>query len=191
MPEPAAHQVDPLALLERAVGYTRGSLGAVAPSSVGLATPCCGWDVATLIAHLDDSLAALQEGAGQGVSLLPAPVPRIPATDPAAPARARATALLGAWVARGSAPTAVADRAVTRDLVLLAGAVEIAVHGWDLARGCGASRPLPDPLARDLLPVAHRLLAAHRPDCLGAPLLVPPLAPAGTRLLGFVGRRAW
>ena len=57
---------------------------------------------------------------------------------------------------------AIGDRELTTSLVVMAGAVEIAVHGWDISMACGAAEPIPSGLASDLLPIAVLLAPARR-----------------------------
>ena len=54
------------ALLERAIGYTLGSLHLVTPGTMSHPTPCREWDLAALLAHMNDSLIALQEAVDLG-----------------------------------------------------------------------------------------------------------------------------
>ena len=179
---------DGAALLERAVGYTRGCLSLVAGADPSAPTPCARWDLRALLTHMDDSLAALTDAAEIGyVDLVPAP-----AGDPALlvdPLRVRACALLAAWSQPGPGDVTVADRVLPADLLAAAGALEVAVHGSDVARACGAHRPLPTALARDLLDLLPLLVDdADRPHRFADPLDVPPHADAGTRLLAALGR---
>ena len=74
-------------------------------------------------------------------------------------------------------------------LLVRAAALEITVHGWDVARALRLDHPLPPALAADLLPVARGLVGHGR----FAPALTvasDPAAPSGVRLLGWVGREA-
>jgi uncharacterized protein (TIGR03086 family) len=187
---PAAVLVEAPALLERAVGYTRTSLGLVTPDRMGAPTPCPAWDLRGLLRHMDDSLAAFTEAALGHVE----PCAPLPAGPPAvvASVKARACALLAAWSAREHASAvSVAGRPVPSDLLAAAGALEVAVHGWDVARSCGRDRPLPDGLARALLAVAPLLVGdADRPDRFAAPRPVRTGASASVRLLGYLGRDA-
>ncbi|MGH3624198.1 MAG: hypothetical protein ACRDQ5_20820 [Sciscionella sp.] len=51
-----------------------------------------------------------------------------------------------------------------------AGAVDIVVHGWDLAKGCGQRRPIPSSLAEEMLDLAPLFVTdADRP-----PVSPPP-----------------
>lgn len=185
---PAAVLVEAPALLERAVGYTRTSLGLITAERMTAPTPCAGWDLATLLRHMDDSLAAFTEAARGYVAPrgpAPAEVPVVIAS-----LKARACALLAAWSADPHGGlVSVAGRRVPSELLAAAGALEIAVHGWDVARACGEDRPVPDGLARCLLAVVPLLVTDEdRPHRFAAPHVVPAGASASSRLLGHLGR---
>jgi uncharacterized protein (TIGR03086 family) len=180
------------ALLERAVGYTRTSLHLVASTPLTARTPCQGWDLQTLLRHMDDSLAAFTEAADIGyVDLVP-----VVADDPARllvdRLRSRACALVGAWTHRPpGASVPVDDREIPPDLLATAGALEITVHGWDVAVACGARHPVPDALARELQDLLPFLVTDEdRPSRFADPVDVPAGVGAGTRLLAALGRRA-
>jgi uncharacterized protein (TIGR03086 family) len=185
-----------LALLERATGYTRGCLGLVTPGALGRATPCRGWDLAALLAHMRDSLDALCEAADVGaVGLDAAPpcgdeTPGASPEDPVEALRLRACRLLGAWTRPDRADVvAVGGSPLASDLLAGAGALEVAVHGWDVAAACGAPRPLPDCLATELLALVPRVVAPEdRPVRFAPPVPVPPGTPAGARLVALLGR---
>jgi uncharacterized protein (TIGR03086 family) len=180
------------ALIERAVAYTRTSLQLVASTALTAPTPCHGWDLHTLLRHMNDSLAAFTEAADIGyVDLVP-----VVADDPGRllvdRLRGRACALVGAWTHRPpGGPVPVGDRVLRSDLLAAAGALEITVHGWDVASACGGRHPVPDPLARELLDVVPLLVTDDdRPARFARPVDVPAGAAAGTRLLAALGRRA-
>ncbi|MGI5352822.1 TIGR03086 family metal-binding protein [Streptomyces sp. CA-250714] len=188
-------------LLRHAVGYALGTAQCVTPALLHLPTPCTEWDLGGLMAHVDDSLAALHEGIAEGsVALYPERAPecadgtgQAADADPAAAFRLRAARLLGAWTAAGPGRRliVVADAPLTATALALTGAVEMAVHGWDIARATGgADRAIPAPLAARLLPVARQLVpheGARHP--LFAPEVpIAPGAPPGDRLLALLGR---
>ena len=154
-------------LLEQALSYCLGAVGAVTPALLPRPTPCGEWDLRGLLHHLNDSLAALHEAAHGGrVALDPAAgVGDIPAADPVRTFRERAARLLGAWGgnAGDDRVVLVGDLPLAAGVVAATGAVELAVHGWDVSQSCGQHRPIPDALATELLELC--------------PLLVPP-APA-------------
>ena len=179
-------------LLERAVAYARTSLQLVAHADLTAPTPCARWDLLALLRHMNDALAAFTEAAAVGyVDLVP-----VRGTDPGAELvdrlKGRACALLAAWAHHpGTTPVAVAERPLRSDLLAAAGALEIAVHGWDVARACGVHRPLPPPLALELLDLVPLFVRdGDRPHRFADPVDVPPHASPGTRLLAALGRRA-
>jgi uncharacterized protein (TIGR03086 family) len=176
-------------LLERAINYTLGTLQAVTGAELAAPTPCRSWDLRALLGHLDESLAALHEAAVLGEVTLAVPAPRAPA-DPVAAVRDRASGLLGAWTGTRHTAATVGGTGLTTAVLASAGALEIAVHGWDVARAVGRDRPLPPALAEEMLALTPYLVSeADRPVRFATPVAVSPRAPAGERLLGFLGRR--
>lgn len=197
-------------LLDRAIGYTRASLCLVTPGLLSAPTPCAGWDLGQLLSHLDDSLATLHEAGSGGRVGLTAHAPARPgAGDPVAALRRRACDVLADWSADRPRPWARGDPAVRRtpgrrpgnpDVVVAgrplsapvlagAGALEVAVHGWDIATACGIAHPLPEGLAVDLLRVAPVLVTdLDRPGRFGDPVQPGDAGSAGDRLLAFLGR---
>ena len=181
-----------VALLERAVGYTLGQLQAVTPATLPRATPCQGWDLRALLAHMDDSLTAMQEALalkhvqppGDGVA------EQAGAGDGMVAAlRARACQLLGALAGSDENLVWVGGLPVPVRIVASAGAIDVAVHGWDVGRACGTGAPIPDDLALNLLRVAPLLVSGtDRPERFGEPVEVPPDASPGDRLIGYLGR---
>jgi uncharacterized protein (TIGR03086 family) len=194
-----------VALLERAINYTLGSLRVVTPAAMSLPTPCRGWNLRTLLRHVDDSFAALHEAIDFGaidfgaidfgavdfgqVGLDPAGPPDEDA-DPVTALRNRASRLLGSWTnAGGDDLLRIGGLPLTASIVTSTGAIEVAVHGWDIARACGHRRSLPGPLAEEMLQLARLLVTdADRPARFASPVEVPALASPGDRLIAFLGR---
>jgi len=183
-------------LLERAIGYTRGSLALVTPELMSAPTPCDRWDLRALLEHMDDSLTSLHEaGTVRRVWL---DVAGRSGADLVDSIRHRACQLLAEWSAdweslmsgAGSADVLVDGRPLTTRVLTSAGALEVAVHGWDVAVACGAQRPLPDELATDLLRVAPLLVTKlDRPGRFAPALETQHDDSASDRLLAFLGRR--
>lgn len=179
------------ALLERAVGYTRSCLALLPRAAPDAATPCAGWDLTRLLRHMDDALAAFTEAAETGYVAPAGPREPHPALL-AASLRDRACRLLGAWAHEPGRPVvSVAGQGLATPLLAATGAVEIAVHGWDVARACGEDRPLPEALAgakRGVRrrPDHHRVRAPPR-------LPRPPLTARGHKPTHFrgVSRAKW
>jgi uncharacterized protein (TIGR03086 family) len=177
-------------VLERAISYTLGSLALATPPLLANPTPCARWNLRDLLEHFSDSLAALDEAASTG---------RVTLTSPAHPGgvipqvRDQAVRLLGAWTKiNGDFPVRLGEAPVdvlTAPLVAGAGAIEVTVHGWDVAQACGQSRPIPDELADELLDLSLLMVRPwDRPGRFAPPLQLPPFAAPGDRLLAFLGR---
>lgn len=183
------------ALLERAITYTLGELRQVTPDALTRPTPCPDWNLRDLLLHMYDSLTAIDEALELGrVDRWPTTAGADAQVDPVVRLRNGAHRLLGASArCSPSGPVLVADQSLTSALVLGAGAVEIAVHGWDLAQASGHGRPIPAELAADLLPLAAVLVGpADRPARFAPPVAVPAEASPDAKLIAFVGRQpAW
>jgi uncharacterized protein (TIGR03086 family) len=174
-----------LDLLDRALAYTREQLASVGPGDLGRSTPCRAWTLGELLAHMEDSLDAFTEAASGSVALRP--------TEPAPPRperlRRKACALQAAWTHRAQGTVDVAGASLPDDLLVAAATLEIAVHGWDVGRALGFGTPLPEPLARPLLPLARRLVRPEdRVTRFGPPVAVSADATASRRLLAHLGR---
>ena len=180
-------------LLAGAISYTLGVCAVVTPGEMALPTPCADWDLGTLLGHLADSMADLEAAIRTGHLDLEPPrdlaVARPPADDPIEVLRDRAAQLLCAsygyvgperFVAVGGLP-------MPAGLMACAGAVEIAVHGWDVSAASGGARPIPAGLATRMLRLCP-LLVAGREGLFAVPVKVPAEASPGDQLIGYLGR---
>jgi uncharacterized protein (TIGR03086 family) len=71
-----------------------------------------------------------------------------------------------------------------------AGAIELGLHGWDVATACGSGRRMPPELAAALLRTATSLIDDRtRRPAFGPPVPVPAAADPEDRLVAFLGRR--
>ena len=171
-------------LLERSLGYTRVALAGVTGAHLAAPTPCQEWTLRDLLAHMDDSLDAFTEAAGGSVALT-----RGPAAHRVTVLQQKACALLGLWSGQGPPGVRVGGVDLATDLLVATAALEIAVHGWDVAQATRARTPIPDELARHLLPVAHRVVSDTDRGIRFAEALPDPVeAPADVRLRAFLGR---
>ena len=180
-------------LLVRAVRYALSAGRLATPQRLPLPTPCAGWDLRTLLLHIGDSMDALSEGLCTGFVQPDAAAASSPAErGPVDGLSQRAATLLCACAAAGSAErrVVIGDRELTTSLITMAGAVEIAVHGWDVSVTCGGPGTVPPSLAADLLPIAALLAPRGTRAGLFADLVpVSDLACPGDRLVAFLGRR--
>jgi uncharacterized protein (TIGR03086 family) len=188
--EAAAVRNDGAGLLERAVGFALGAVRAVTPGALADPTPCRGWDLGMLLCHLNDSLAALHEVVDTAsVSLVPPPEDDR-GVDLVTVFRERAGRLLDVWTtARDHQVVTVGGCPIRGGVVAGTGALEIIVHGWDIARACGEDRVIPAALATRLLRMAPVLISDDtRPGLFDPPVAVSPGAAPGNRLVAFLGR---
>lgn len=185
---PAHAELDQaIELLDRALGYTRGILAELTQADPALTrrTPCREWDLGQLLAHMEDALDAFAEGAVGTVSV----EPQIPIAARTEALRVKACSLLGAWSSERPDVITIGDRAAPASVVVAAAALEITVHGWDVAQAIGRAAQIPESLAASLLPVADALVPPHDRGPLFAPVLeVDQESSAGARLLGYLGR---
>jgi uncharacterized protein (TIGR03086 family) len=192
-------------LLEDALGYAIGNIAFATPDLLGRPTPCHDWDLRMLLWHTCASLAALAEGLTTGCMRLTAADDGPPVAGPAEDCTARAFSLLATRPWRGRAEVLVGGRALATGVAVATGALEIAVHGWDVAQACGKRRPIPAALADGLLEIAPLLVTgADRASVdappvaatlFAAPLFAAPVpvaagASASDRLTAFLGRLA-
>ena len=182
-----------LLLLAAAVRYALASAGPVTPPMLSRPTPCTEWDLEALLGHVSDSAGVLHQVITAGCAG-PAPPPgdHRPGLDPVRVLHRQTGRLLATCAAAGPAQrlVAIGDRELTTNMVALAGALEITVHGWDISAACGPRQPVPPGLAAILLPLAPLLITpATRPGLFADPVPVPPQAGLGDQLVGFLGRQ--
>ncbi|WP_460841205.1 TIGR03086 family metal-binding protein [Nocardioides marmoraquaticus] len=179
-------------MLDAALTWTHGALQHARTADLDAPTPCRGWVLRDLLVHMEDSLAALGEAASGRVEVDVAPVADGPAPVLVDQVCRRARVVRAGWEARvTSAPVAVGDLPLGRDTLTLVGALEVVVHGWDVARATGAPLVVPADLAARLLPVAQAAVG-DRGSRFGPVVPVAPGAPAADHLLAHLGRDpAW
>jgi uncharacterized protein (TIGR03086 family) len=178
--------------LDQAISYAVRSVLDVTPALLPRPSPCRGWNLEMLLRHATESLAALHDGTVTGhVALIPAAPDRDPAADPARIFGDQAGQLLAAraTTCRGRQVLVIGDLPLPAIAMECAGAIEIAVHGWDISQACGQRRPIPDALAATLLGIAPLLIPeTGRHSLFGPPVTAPAQASPGDRLVAFLGR---
>ena len=190
-------RVDTLAAYASACAFFGERLADVAEFDWELSTPCDGWDVGTLVAHVvsGESLVARvfrDGGTWEGTvdqSMLGAnPVAAWRGTALAALEAVSADGLLDAFYphAAGELPGAV---------ILGFRVTENLVHGWDLATACGIGIELPETLAARCLDFWYPLVGTDgkiggADSSFGYPVVPSGGASAGVRLLALLGRAA-
>jgi uncharacterized protein (TIGR03086 family) len=189
-----------IGLLVGAISYMLGVCAPIGPAEMTLPTPCADWDLAMLLGHLCRSMADLETALRTGQLDLEEPASA--GGDPVEVLRDRAAQLLCAGYCFGGPErfVAVGGLPMPAGLVACTGAVEIAVHGWDVSAARaragrdGAGRgadvrgtPIPAGLAARMLRLSP-LLVAGREGLFAVPVEVPAEASPGDRLVGYLGR---
>ena len=184
-----------IALLASAIGYALNASAQVAPAELARPTPCADWDLETLLAHLAASMADLELAIRTGhLDLDPPELDLLAAADPdggdpVEVLRDRAANLLFACYAHHGPDrfVLVGGLPLPAGIVACTGAVEIAVHGWDVQAARGRGSPIPPALATAMLRVSP-LLVTRREGLFAAPVQVPSQASPGDRLVAYLGR---
>ena len=191
---------DATALLAGAITYALGACAQVAPGEMTRPTPCPDWDLAALLAHLAASMSDLESairtghldldlnsdpGARHGQSAAGGP----DGGDPVEALRDQAANLLFSCYAHHGPGRFVLVGGLPLPAVIVActGAVEIAVHGWDVSAARGRGGPIPPALAIRMLGLCP-LLVASRAGLFAPPVEVSPQASPGDQLVAYLGR---
>ena len=187
-------------LLASAISYALGACVQVARREMTLPTPCTDWDLEALLAHLATSMADLESALRTG-HLDPEPddpatpdpddptIPALDGDDPVELLRDRAANLLFACYAHHGPDqfVLVGDMPLPAEIVTCTGAVEIAVHGWDVRAARGRGAPIPPALATRMLRLSP-FLVTGREGLFGTPVQVPAQASPGDQLVAYLGR---
>ncbi|HTA10387.1 MAG TPA: TIGR03086 family metal-binding protein [Streptosporangiaceae bacterium] len=181
-----------LSLIQSAVGYAVTAAGPATTAMLAEPTPCGGWDLELLLAHVADSMDVLTEaiaagsvGSGKGESSYAL------GESPVESLHRAASRLLAACADPESVERVVVigDRRLAASVTAVTGALEITVHGWDIAAACRTSQPVPPGLAVVLLAIAPVLITpAIRPGLFADPVRVPSRCGPGDQLVAFLGR---
>jgi uncharacterized protein (TIGR03083 family) len=168
-----------IGLMERAITYALEATDDLPAGSSYWPTPCREWDLRMLLDHLGCSTAMLEQ-----TLLAGAPQPVAPLRDRML--RDRMLGLPGLLTRR--LPLTVEGCPIGAVAVAAAGALEFAVHGWDINQACGRQRRIPAPLAVELLTVAPLVVPQERGSLFEQPVGVGPSAAVDERLVAFLGR---
>src|SRR5690242_15102425 len=183
-------------LLAGAISYMLGVCAPIGAAELTLPTPCPDWNLAMLLGHLCQSMADLETALRTGRLDLDGPA-GWPGGDPVEALRDGAAQLLCAGYCYGGPEcfVAVGGLPMPAGLVACTGAVEIAVHGWDVSAararaGCygrNSQIPIPAALATRMLRLGP-LLVAGREGLFAVPVEIPAQASPGDRLVSYLGR---
>ena len=185
-----------LELLGWAISYALASTRLATPQRLLCPTPCADWDLGLLLQHVSDSVGVLHEAIAAGcIGAGPLAGDEGPEPDPVSGLYRRAGQLLAACALAGPPgpaghPVTIGDRELAAKTVVATGAIELTVHGWDIAVACGSRRPVPPDLAALLLPIAPLFITpGTRAGLFADPVPVPGRACPGDQLVAFLGRQ--
>lgn len=185
-----------IALLASAIRYALGACAQVAPQEMALPTPCAEWDLAALLDHLAASMADVESAIRTGCLDLDPADPSAPGLqngpahgNPVEVLRDRAANLLVACYDHHGAQrmVLVGGLPLAAGIIACTGAVEIAVHGWDVSAARGRGGPVPPELATRMLGLCP-LLITRREGLFAVPVEVSAQASPSDRLVAYLGR---
>lgn len=181
--------MDPVDALETSYRQAAPVVGRVRAEDLGRATPCSGWDVATLLNHYINAIDMFPVMlAGQA----PDWARQVDLSDPVSTFEAAVDENLRAWRRPGASdtPTPMLEPMALIDLNL----IDAFVHPWDLARALGVEyRPDPEVAAYVVERWENAPLDKSRQfGAFGPEVEIAPGADSLQRLLGMTGRDpAW
>jgi uncharacterized protein (TIGR03086 family) len=184
---------------ERAVRATLTLVSRVTTTDLDLATPCAGWDLGTLLAHMTAQhrgFAAAAAGRGADPEVW-----RTTGRSPHEYAQA-AEQVIAAFAADGvpdrefMLPELSPHQPIPAPVAIGFHLVDYVVHGWDVARTLGLAWSLPEDVLAAALPIARAAPAGDwrlAPGAAFAPALpVPSDADTLTKIVAILGRcPAW
>ena len=170
-------KAEPVLVLERALNQAHAAIQGVRDEELGQPTPCTGWDVGQLLAHLavgPRNLLDMARGGSPDWSAVPDRV-----HDPAGTFRAGADELLAHWRDTDPAEREGMDWQIA----------EFAAHTWDVVTATGQTPELDGEVAeRGLAFMSGALTPENRGEVFGPEVSAPADAPAYDRLAAFAGR---
>jgi uncharacterized protein (TIGR03086 family) len=194
--------VDVLPLHRAAVVASVDAVDAVRPDELANPTPCAGWNLGDLIAHMtvqNRGFAAAARGHGADAAVWdPASVAADVAADPGTVYAASAADVLEAFATDGvlDATFALPDfgpgATFPGSLAIGFHFVDYVVHGWDVARSAGATFELPNEVVAAVLPLVLAVPDGEFRATDGSPF-APAVATNGgvsdmDRILAHLGR---
>jgi uncharacterized protein (TIGR03086 family) len=196
---------DILPLHRIAVLASVDAVNAVTPDDLARPTPCAGWDLAALLAHMTVQHRGFASAARGGTDLEvwdPATVADAVAADPTGSYSAAADDVLTAFGADGALDATFAlpefGPGATFPATMAIGFhfVDYVAHGWDVARSVGAAFELPRDVIEAVLPIAFAVPDGEFRAEEGSPFRraveVDDDASAMDRVLAHLGRSpAW
>lgn len=192
---PAPAEGDPRPLYVRALQQTADVMGRVTAEQLRLPTPCTEYDVEQLMRHVVMGVrraAVIGEG---GDPMAVGPADDVAPGELPAAYRQAADRAVRAWSPdeRLDAMVPVPWGTIPGRGAVMSYAMEVTIHGWDLARATGQPTEMDPQIAATVLAAAHEFLPAEPRGGPHVPFasVVEVAADAGgyARLAGWLGRQ--
>jgi uncharacterized protein (TIGR03086 family) len=182
--------------LTQACAATERLVAGVTPADYGRPTPCTEWDVRTLLNHVFGTLDLGRDLLGDlppaDPTMGPGGLPALDLVgdDPLDAYRKGVAGMLAA-AADGLGRTHTTPLGEMPGVALGGSiALDVLVHGWDLARATGQDAGVDPSLAAEVLAFAHTAVTDdRRGSAIGPAVPVAADAPVIDRLAGYMGRR--
>lgn len=182
---------------ERVVRATVDVVAQISPSDLSLSTPCAGWDLSDLLAHMiagHQGFAAAAAGRGADRDAWRS---RPLSDDPIQTYAQAAESVITAFAApdvleRDFLLPEIASRPFPGRTAIGFHLIDYVAHGWDVARTIGAAYELPADILAIALPIAAAVPDGESRRAPGAAFAPRLPGPGGTpldRILALLGRR--
>lgn len=184
--------MDPLTRLQAGVDQAAVVMDGIRPADYDAPTPCPEWNVRTLMNHMVGALVMFREVAAQG-QVDPALLAKDHlGDDPAGSLRSAGAAAVAGWSAPGKldGTANLPFGELPAPFALGLPAMDMLVHGWDLATATGQTVEWNPELVRDVLAYSEETFVdpKMRGTDFGPPVPVDDDADEMTRLVSFLGR---
>jgi uncharacterized protein (TIGR03086 family) len=170
-------------LHRRSVDAVRPIVARVRPADLDRPTPCAGWDLRTLLAHMIG-----QDYGFAAAALADVPAEAFAPREPSIGAHESGAALVVAAFAAADPARPVllpefGDNRFPLHTVLGFHLVDTLVHGWDVAAGLGTDTAYEDDLVAAALAIAERIPGGEVRTAPGAPF--GPILPSADESTGW------
>jgi uncharacterized protein (TIGR03086 family) len=184
--------MDPITRLQAGVDQARPIIAAVAKEDFELPTPCPDWNVRQLINHMVGALVMFRDVAVNGEADPSLFERDLIGDNPADSFENASREAIAAWRVEGRLDGAakLPFGEFPAPFALQLPAMDMVVHGWDLARATGQDVAWDAALVADTLTFSEATFTApeFRGSDFGSPVPVPDDADGITRLVAFLGR---
>ena len=185
--------MDPISVFQRAVDQTGGIVSGVKTDQLGDATPCTDWDVRALLNHTIAAVGMFDDAA-RGREFDPSRFAQDNVgNDPAASYETAAVKLREALQQPGviDGMWSMPFGTVPGQMAVGFATLELAQHGWDVAKATGQSPHFDTEVTQTAMAIARMAPSeqVRQPGVFGPEQQCPSGAPDADQLAAFVGRQ--